>query len=245
MLVKKHQPRRIDMISRIAIIILVLVVALGCQFSMLPQEFMSTEPDMPPTDFSKTEINRTSDGAFILGNVDAPITVVVFFDYACPHCQDYHPTVSEFIEEFVVTGQARLEYRVQAFLGADSTKYAQLVECAPIVAGDDGVFPVANNLLFSYINNGRLSGDEALAQLAIDLDLSEASLAECLITADQYMTNIAFARQTGLSGVPAVRILLGTFVETDGQTPQPISPSYTSGAVDIGILRATVENAQP
>ncbi|HRF99222.1 MAG TPA: hypothetical protein PLZ51_28615, partial [Aggregatilineales bacterium] len=101
------------------------------------------------------------------------------------------------IDEFVVTGNARLEYRVQANLGADSTKYAQLVECATIVAGDDGVFPLVNNLLFSYINNWRLSGDEALVQLATDLDLSEASLAECLITADQYRADMAYARTAG------------------------------------------------
>src|SRR5215207_4842489 len=32
---------------------------------------------------------RLSDGGFIIGDPDAPITIVEFADWACPHCQDY------------------------------------------------------------------------------------------------------------------------------------------------------------
>lgn len=226
---------------RIAIIVIVALIALGCQFSLAPWT------DIPPVGDDIREMDvavyRTSDGAFIMGNRNAPITIVIFSDYMCSHCQRYNETMNMIIDEFVRAEQARVERRLVAILGELSIQYAKLAECVAVVSGDNRLFWVANDLLFEYGQAGGVSSDEARGRLANRFGLSEASLAECAITADQYITDGDWGRLVGLTGTPSVRILFGTFDATDGQTPQPISPSYMAGGVDIAVLRETIQNA--
>lgn len=223
---------------RIITFITILLIALGCQFSIPWNDI----PLTPETYFRMIGIDtyRTSDGAFIAGNRNAPITIVIFSDYSCSHCRQYNETMHMIIEEFVRTGQARIERRLIANFNPD---YAKLAECVATISGDDSLFWMANDLLFEYSRGEGLTTSEATGRLANKLGLQGASLAECTITADQYLTDVAVARLADYVGTPAVRILLGTFDETDGQIPTPISGSYMSGGVDIDILRETVENA--
>ena len=55
---------------------------------------------------------RLADGGYVLGFPAAPITIVVFSDYACPYCLVYEQEViAQVVGIFVATGRARLEYR--------------------------------------------------------------------------------------------------------------------------------------
>src|SRR6188474_1184283 len=54
--------------------------------------------------YADIPFSRTEDGAPVLGNPDAPITIIEFADFACPFCQRYEPTMQEFIQEYVATG---------------------------------------------------------------------------------------------------------------------------------------------
>src|SRR4051812_21621616 len=56
-------------------------------------------------DYSKIPQGRTDDGAFILGDPAAPVTVMAFEDFLCPHCQDYQSVITRFIKEQVATGK--------------------------------------------------------------------------------------------------------------------------------------------
>src|SRR5262245_46798965 len=47
---------------------------------------------------------RTADGGYVVGNPNAPITIIEFADFACPHCQEYHPTITKFLNDYVVPG---------------------------------------------------------------------------------------------------------------------------------------------
>ena len=62
-------------------------------------------------DYSSIPQARQADGGFVLGNPDAPVTIVAFEDFICPHCQAYEPTIDQFISKYVATGLARFEYR--------------------------------------------------------------------------------------------------------------------------------------
>src|SRR5689334_6670070 len=48
--------------------------------------------------------SRTADGAFVLGDPNAPVSIIVFEDFTCPACQNYKPTMDSFVQNFVVTG---------------------------------------------------------------------------------------------------------------------------------------------
>ncbi|MGQ9910017.1 MAG: thioredoxin domain-containing protein [Candidatus Flexifilum sp.] len=63
--------------------------------------------------------SRTPDGGFVLGDPDAPITIIEFADWACPHCQDYHTTISALIADQVAAGRAAFEFRILPTAGRD------------------------------------------------------------------------------------------------------------------------------
>ncbi|MCL4255883.1 MAG: thioredoxin domain-containing protein [Anaerolineae bacterium] len=74
---------------------------------------------------------RGEDGAFILGNEDAPIKIIEFADFLCPHCQDYHDVMKQIIENHVITGQAKIEYRFFPIIDQNASPFlAVLNECA-------------------------------------------------------------------------------------------------------------------
>ena len=55
-------------------------------------------------DYSEIPQSFTDDGAPVLGDPNAPITIVEFADFMCPHCQEYTETIGRVIEEHVITG---------------------------------------------------------------------------------------------------------------------------------------------
>jgi protein-disulfide isomerase len=56
--------------------------------------------------YAHIPFSHTDDGAPVLGNPDAPITIIEFADFACPYCQRYEPTMQVFIDTYVATGRA-------------------------------------------------------------------------------------------------------------------------------------------
>lgn len=237
----KNQQQTLILVGGVVVVAVVLFVAIVV-FSQ------NAVAERSGINFNADDINltaaRTDDGAFVLGNPNAPITIVEFADFACVHCQNYKPTINQFIEEFVVTGKARLEYRLIANLGADSTQYAKLAECAAELSGNNSNFWIAHEELFYYMTSQRMNGDQAGRELARTLNLNYTRLLECTQNADQYVTDGNVSRSSGSTGTPAIRVRLGTWDETKrGGVAEPIGPNYTSGGVDISVLRTTVENA--
>ena len=58
---------------------------------------------------SVTEIN---DDDFVIGSLDAPITIIEYASLSCSHCADFHVNkLPKLIEEFVDTGKAKIVFR--------------------------------------------------------------------------------------------------------------------------------------
>jgi protein-disulfide isomerase len=161
----------------------------------------------PAIDFSQIPQSRGEDGSFILGNPDAPVTLVEFADFVCPHCVTYEPTVKQFIQNYVVTGQAAFEYRMFPTAGGDMTRFAgQIAECAEDQR--PGAFWEAYALLYDLARNGQYN-QELGQRVANALNLSYAELLNCSTTAQQVTTDVAFGRNQGVQGTPAVRVRYG------------------------------------
>jgi len=207
-----------------------------------PVEAQPTE--MPTPDdivlYNGMVAERTADGGFILGDPNAPVTIVAFEDFTCPHCQRYEPTVDQFIEQYVATGQARFEYR---FFPIVDPTYAvlttQLAECS-----DDqrpGAFWEAHALLFDI---GTATGfDGTTARLVADqLGLNYNDLLQCAPNADQYVTDYALGQSLGIQGTPGVMIRYGSaapqFIVVDGTI-------YDRGGPAVNILGQAVTSPAP
>jgi protein-disulfide isomerase len=182
--------------------------------------------------------SRSAEGGFILGNPDAPFTLVHFVDWACPPCQDYQPIIDRFVREFVMTGQAKYELYILPTAGGAETAFAAgIAEC--MNTAQPGAFWIADMryhqlaLSDQFANAPRIVADE------LNLDFQELLACETNSTFVEYST--AFAQTLNVSGTPAIR--------TRDGNQQPIviifeDQPLTTGGVDFSILRALVDVTQ-
>ncbi len=190
-------------------------------------------------DTSNIPQSRLADGGFVLGNPEAPITVIEFADFACSHCQEYHPTVTKFITDYVAPGKAKFEYRIFPTAGGQLSYYTgQLVECAENQKA--GSFWKSYNLMFGYAMSGRYTQDVGRV-LANDLGLNYSDLLSCSNSATQVQTDINFGTQSGITGTPATMIRYNDgaaqFISYNGRT-------YNQGGAPYAVLAAVVDAAQ-
>lgn len=186
-------------------------------------------------DYDSIPQERLADGGFVLGEPDAPITIIEFADFLCPACQSYKPTVDRVIEELVMTGQARFEYRFFPTQGPNAEFAAQVAECSE--EQGEGNFWYAHDELFVIASSrGASLGDDSGQELADRMDLNYAELLECTRDAEQYIVDVNLARRTGVQGSPGVRIRYGD------SAPQTL-PGYERGGIPFEVLQATVVQA--
>jgi protein-disulfide isomerase len=147
-------------------------------------------------------VSRAEDGAFTLGNPDAPITIIVFADWYCPHCQNYKPTLDRIIEAYVLTGKAAYEARILPTAGRENTlQLGHWAECA----AESGVnYFAINNALYDLLFNGFQTAAQAQIIMEERFGLSAGKMADCLETANQVTIDIAFANKLGVGGTPSV-----------------------------------------
>ena len=152
--------------------------------------------------YAGLETFRRADGGFVLGSPDAPITIVAFEDFLCPHCQNYQTTVDSFVVEYVRTGQAQFEFRFYPLVNPQySTVMAKTAEC--VAAQDLTRFWDAHDLLFEFARRGAL--DDITGRVADLLDLDANALSACLDRSIQFLVDTQLGQPAFVSGTPAVR----------------------------------------
>ncbi len=118
-----------------------------------------------------------------LGDPNAPITIVEFSDFLCPHCQNFYAKTEEsLIKTLVEPGKVRFVYRTMgdAIGGPRSLAAGAGLYCA---LEQDAFWPY-HDLLFLAApqarGNSRIFSREHLLSLAAQLGLDTQSFAECL-----------------------------------------------------------------
>lgn len=177
----------------------IFILLLGAVIGVAAQE--STDPFAL---YEGIPFGRTADGAFVLGSPDAPITLVEFADFMCPHCQDYHSTITQFIAQYVKTGLARFEYRLYPIVHPTYSVYtAQLAEC--VEEQLSGGFWPAGDILYGLATAGQIGPDTSNV-LGDALGISAEKLDACIETAVQYETDLGVGESMGVSGTPTTLI---------------------------------------
>lgn len=183
---------------------------------------------------------RLPDGGFVLGDPDAPITIVEFADFACPHCQDYNATIKRLVQSYVATGMARLEYRM--FISAADPVYgpytAQLAECADNQRA--GAFWPAHDVLFELGSRARFN-DTTARTLADRLGLNYSALLTCAGSASQYQTDIRVGQSMGIQSTPSVMVRLGN---SEPQFIRAGEVVFNRGPVPFDLIQQVVLAAQ-
>lgn len=111
-----------------------------------------------------------------LGDEQAPLVVMEFYDYECEYCAQYHKSVFPRLKkEYIDTGKVRFIFR-DLILGPTpgSAPAASFAACA----GQQGEFLQAHDLLFSHREEVRSGKFGELSNLLPNIDL--AALNTCL-----------------------------------------------------------------
>lgn len=206
-----------------------VAVAAVVAFIVLPPLFNNTQSNIEL--YASLPQNQTDDGAWVLGEPDAPITLVEFADFLCPACQGYKPDVDRFIREYVANGKAKYEFRTLVTAGTDRMENAsRLVECAAELK--PGSFFEAYEVMFEYSMSGRLDLDVA-RPFAERMGLNLNELLRCRGNANQINVDLRLARALGASSTPSV------FVRYNDSDPQPVANRNFAGLAQL------VEAANP
>lgn len=83
----------------------------------------------------------------ILGNPDAPVTIVEFSDIDCPFCRRFHPTVQQIIEDYPEDVRWVYKHFPLDSLHPDARKKAELTECAFQAGGNEAFWQTLDALI--------------------------------------------------------------------------------------------------
>lgn len=155
--------------------------------------------DVPINELPRVDASVDDDD--VLGDENAPITIVEFSDFECPFCGKYYSnTYSKIKEEYVDTGKVKYIFRDYPLsFHANAETAAQAAECA----GDQDKFWEMRGMIFD--NQATLSQD-SFEEWAGEIGLSEPQFNECLSGGkykEEVAKDIADAESYGVQGTPA------------------------------------------
>jgi protein-disulfide isomerase len=226
--------QRKGLVIIIAVIVGVAILAAGVTIAVSGNSNLKA---VDPSFYDSIPQSRTADGGFVLGNPDAPITVVEFADFLCSHCQNYKLTIDRVIHDFVATGQAKLEYRTLPAVDPTQSVYAaQLAECADTL--NPGAFWQAHDVMFELISRSSFDPNTTPREFSDRMGLAYGDLLTCAAEANQVSTDSALAKRLGVSGTPAVLFRYGA-----GE-PEWLDGQPGRGAPPYDMLEALIEAAQ-
>ena len=145
----------------------------------------------------------------ILGNPNAPITLIEFGDFQCHYCNVYFQNIEPMIiENFVETGKVNVIFKDYTIIGPDSFDAAYGAHCA----SEQNKYWEYHNILFKNWageNNG-WAGKQNLVKFADDINLDLELFSECMNStrySDMINQSGVDAQTLGITGTPAFFIL--------------------------------------
>ncbi len=144
-------------------------------------------------------------GSPILGNSNAPITILEWGDYQCTFCYRFHENTLDIInEEFIKTGKVKLVFRDFPLNGPDSILGAEAAYCAE---DQEKYWQYHNELYKNW--GGEKTGwitRESLDRFAVTVDLDLVEFNTCL---DEHkyqkrvITHHEFGKEIGIDATPS------------------------------------------
>ncbi len=181
------------MLSRLAPAAIALAVAGGVGWWALSPSGTSGLPQVagPAEAQSATEADFVRVPDMALGDPDAPVTVIEYASFTCPHCATFHANVLPQLKEtFVDTGQVRWIKR-EVYFDRPGLWAAMLARC-----GDDNRYFPMVDMIYGAQRDWAASNDpaaiaEALRTLGRRTGLSNDEVDACLQDADQAQAMVA------------------------------------------------------
>lgn len=137
----------------------------------------------PANVFSSSEPIKVSvDDDPVLGDKNAPITLIEFLDFECPFCkQSFEDTLPKLIKEYVDTGKVKFVIRdFPLDFHKNAVKEAEAANCAREQGGDSAYFKYHDEMFKRTTSNGEGLALDQLPKIAKDTGLEVAAFNTCL-----------------------------------------------------------------
>lgn len=155
-------------------------------------------------------VKVSADNDAVLGDKNAPLTMIEFSDYECPFCKRHFDQVYPQIKrDYIDTGKLKLVYRdFIAVQGHNplATSEAMAAECAREQGGDSVYFKYHDQIFKKTTSNGNGLAVSQLPAIATSLGLNAAIFQRCLDSdkfKDEVNKDIADASGAGVNGTPS------------------------------------------
>lgn len=183
--------------------------------------------------FNLSQLRPVDVSDHILGNLNAPVKIIVYTDLECPACKYYHQQLKALESKYVATGKLAIVYRAFPLDQIHPKARGEFLaaECVNELGGNDKYWQfIANIFEITPSNNGL---DPAkLGETAKALGVNMTSFDACF-TADKYADDIQKsldeAMAVGAPGTPT------TFVIDPQGNISPRGFAYQSSALSAAV----------
>ncbi len=194
-------------------------VAIGCIFcGVLLVNMINTEPREILDEITINEITATEkptiasfydNASPILGDINAPLTLIEFGDYQCTFCKKFFDeTENSIVMNYVETGKVKMLFKDFIVVNEDSLNAASAAHCA----NDQKMFWEYHETLYNNWD-GEGTGwasSEQLHQFAFTLGLDMNRFSECMSQSkwkDLVLSSHADGRTLGVDATPTFFII--------------------------------------
>lgn len=164
-----------------------------------------TAPKADAPQFAKVSLDDDP----IMGDPNAPVTLIEFSDYECPFCQrHYQNTMPEIVKNYIDTGKVKLVFRdlPLSFHDPMATKAANAANCVKEQKGDTGYYSFHSSWFANTPSNGTGFNDEKINEFAVKAGVDLPSFSKCVADGkynEEVKADLAAASTYGASATPS------------------------------------------
>lgn len=172
---------------------------------------------------------------YILGNPDAPVTLVEYSDFECPFCKRFHPTVKRLVAENPEKVNWVYRHFPLGFHNPGAQKQAEGAECAGELGGSAAYWRFTDAVYERTTSNGDGFPIANLTPLAQEIGLDPEQFRNCLESGkmeSRVLEDYQNGAASGITGTPGVIL-----VHRASGRVKPLA-----GAIPLTQLQAAVDN---
>ena len=196
--------------------VLIGIVVLMVIFFVLPgkgttQNVIANNPS-PTTGQPLAAVEVSEDDDAVLGDEDAPVTIIEFSDYQCPFCRKFwQETLPSIERDYIANGKVKLVFRDFPLGFHDGAiPYANAANCAREKAGDEGYFKMHDKIFEeqNILEGGSVKstvqyvGVDTLKKWAKDIGYNIDSCIDSNKYADEIQKDLSEGSASGVQGTP-------------------------------------------
>jgi protein-disulfide isomerase len=204
--VRTQSRARRDQGALIGVLIVVAIAAVVLIYVLVNQMNNSNPSKLNTGTYSQIPQSMTASGAPVLGNPDAKITIMEFADFSCPHCLEYHPIITNLIDQYVRPGKAKLIFQPETFVGQ---QFSDMAAQAALCAAKQNQFWEMQDALFQIQQTRGYQAFtiDTVKSLSDSMGLNTGQFLGCIDrkeTESAIQQSADYGNKLGVTGTPAV-----------------------------------------